>query len=72
MRCAELLISLAAVVTALTPVMLIWLTLRGTTPRQRADLLPALSAALHTLLRGTPRPASRAEPVEHHDQRIGR
>lgn len=47
---AEMLIGLAAVAAAFTPLALIWLTLRGTTPQQRRDLLPGLAEALRALL----------------------
>lgn len=47
----EMLMGLAAMTAALTPLTLIWLTLRGTTPQQRGDLLPGLAEALRALLR---------------------
>ena len=46
----EMLIGLAAAAAAFTPLTLIWLTLRGTTPQQRRDLLPVLAEALRALL----------------------
>ena len=46
----EMLIGLAAAAAAFTPLTLIWLTLRGTTPQQRSELLPGLAEALRALL----------------------
>jgi hypothetical protein len=50
MNGTEIIMSLTAMAVALTPVTLIWLTLRGTTPRQRHELLPDLTEALCALL----------------------
>jgi hypothetical protein len=48
---AEMLLGLTAVTAAATPLALIWLTLRGTSPQQRRDLLPGLAEALRAVVR---------------------